>query len=234
MICYQFTLLTACSHGYFGRDCLHKCSTYCSGNGSCSRFTGVCDEGCKDGWSGLQCGTRINRGMSKTVNVSNLHLMILNQFTKTYWENKSVPIEYTLIFMHKLTEAIVNNKKCKPNEVSWTAEFHSNHQSFCVKTNVNLYLYVDTYPVTAEILLDTLFKIFCLLSTKKTSKNDTFTLVSLTNGVNQHLHVRRFFNWTLSAPISPYLSESNIPNQYKEIRARAPGHLYYKGSYLMS
>lgn len=61
---YRFTLLTACPHGYFGLDCLHKCNTYCSGNGSCSRFTGVCDEGCKDEWMGSKCRTRINTGMS--------------------------------------------------------------------------------------------------------------------------------------------------------------------------
>lgn len=66
-ILLRIRFFTACSHGYFGIDCVHKCSTYCSGNGSCSRFTGVCYEGCKDGWSGSQCGTRINTGMSKLV-----------------------------------------------------------------------------------------------------------------------------------------------------------------------
>lgn len=65
MLSIQF--LSACHLGYFGRDCLHKCSTYCSGNGSCSPITGVCDEGCKDGWSGSQCGTPINTGMTQTV-----------------------------------------------------------------------------------------------------------------------------------------------------------------------
>lgn len=49
--------MTGCPKGYFGLDCLQKCSTYCSGNESCNRFTGVCDEGCKDGWSGPICGT---------------------------------------------------------------------------------------------------------------------------------------------------------------------------------
>lgn len=66
LIFYRFTLLTACPHGYFGRDCLHKCSTYCSGNGSCNPFTGVCDNGCKDGWMGLKCGTPIITGMYET------------------------------------------------------------------------------------------------------------------------------------------------------------------------
>lgn len=56
--------MTACPKGYFGLDCLHRCSTYCSGNESCNRFTGVCDEGCKDGRSDPKCGTRIILGMS--------------------------------------------------------------------------------------------------------------------------------------------------------------------------
>lgn len=62
-----FCFMTVCPKGYFGPDCLHKCSTYCSGNESCNRFTGVCDEGCKDGWSGPICGTRIASGMYGTV-----------------------------------------------------------------------------------------------------------------------------------------------------------------------
>lgn len=55
----------ACPNGYFGLDCREKCSTYCSGNGSCSHITGVCDNGCKDGWSGPKCGTRMNADESK-------------------------------------------------------------------------------------------------------------------------------------------------------------------------
>lgn len=48
----------SCEHGYFGLDCKDKCSTYCSGNGSCSPDKGVCNNGCKEGWSGPKCGTR--------------------------------------------------------------------------------------------------------------------------------------------------------------------------------
>lgn len=62
-------LLTACPQGYFGLDCVHTCNTYCSGNGSCSHISGVCDEGCKDGWSGSKCKTRITTGMSSTYTV---------------------------------------------------------------------------------------------------------------------------------------------------------------------
>lgn len=63
-ISLQFINFTACPHGYFGLDCLHKCSTYCSGNGSCNPSTGVCNNGCKDGWSGSKCGTEKDAGMS--------------------------------------------------------------------------------------------------------------------------------------------------------------------------
>lgn len=51
---------SACQHGYFGSECKDTCSTHCSGNGSCNSITGVCDNGCKDGWSGSTCGTKIN------------------------------------------------------------------------------------------------------------------------------------------------------------------------------
>lgn len=68
-------MITACPNGYFGLDCREKCSTYCSGNGSCSHITGVCDNGCKDGWSGPKCGTRMNAGMSTTVKFEILRVL---------------------------------------------------------------------------------------------------------------------------------------------------------------
>lgn len=49
----------ACSPGYFGANCAAQCSTYCKGNRTCDRFTGICDEGCNDGWNGGKCGTSI-------------------------------------------------------------------------------------------------------------------------------------------------------------------------------
>lgn len=94
-MCYWFILLTACPHGYFGLDCLHKCSTYCRGNGSCNHITGVCDEGCKDGLSGSQCGTNI--GMSKTKHTKQqmrfllLFLVIINlhNYTEKKYNSKT-------------------------------------------------------------------------------------------------------------------------------------------------
>lgn len=70
--------MTACPKGYFGYDCLHRCNTYCSGNESCNRFTGVCDEGCMAGRTDPKCGMDINSGMSgilglKMFDVPNLY-----------------------------------------------------------------------------------------------------------------------------------------------------------------
>lgn len=56
MFCILFfsnLFIIVCLYGYFGIDCVYKCSIYCSGNGFCSCFIGVCDESCKEGWSGL-------------------------------------------------------------------------------------------------------------------------------------------------------------------------------------
>lgn len=46
-----------CPPGSFGFDCLSKCNTYCTGNELCNYITGICDEGCKEGWDGPLCTT---------------------------------------------------------------------------------------------------------------------------------------------------------------------------------
>lgn len=48
---------TECPPGYFGIGCLYKCDTHCSGKGACNPVNGVCDQGCKAGWTGSKCGT---------------------------------------------------------------------------------------------------------------------------------------------------------------------------------
>lgn len=62
----------ACQHGYFGSECKDTCSSYCSGNGSCNPNTGVCDNGCKDGWSDPKCRTPIEKDGSteKTITIT--------------------------------------------------------------------------------------------------------------------------------------------------------------------
>lgn len=44
-----------CLFGFFGKDCLNKCSENCMNFVSCDRFIGYCNGGCKFGWIGNKC-----------------------------------------------------------------------------------------------------------------------------------------------------------------------------------
>lgn len=50
---HLFTL--ACPHGYYGNDCRYQCSPYCYVTHSCDNATGLCEGGCKPGWTGYTC-----------------------------------------------------------------------------------------------------------------------------------------------------------------------------------
>lgn len=52
--------VTACPSGFFGLDCINRCDTYCTGDKSCDPVMGICNEGCKKGWSGLMCDLGIS------------------------------------------------------------------------------------------------------------------------------------------------------------------------------
>ena len=54
---FTFFALIVCPPGSSGFDCLNKCNTYCTGNELCNYMTGICDEGCKEGWDGPLCTT---------------------------------------------------------------------------------------------------------------------------------------------------------------------------------
>lgn len=47
-----YFLLPDCPRGYFGVECAGKCSNNCYG---CNHINGLCDSGCKPGWSGDYC-----------------------------------------------------------------------------------------------------------------------------------------------------------------------------------
>ena len=50
-----YRILTACNPGYYGIGCKYQCSENCNVTRRCNRFTGVCDGGCKAGWTGPTC-----------------------------------------------------------------------------------------------------------------------------------------------------------------------------------
>lgn len=60
LIYQKICFFTACPSGFFGLDCINRCDTYCTGNESCDPVMGICNEGCKKGWSGLMCDLGIS------------------------------------------------------------------------------------------------------------------------------------------------------------------------------
>ena len=44
-----------CPSGFYGTDCVYKCSKNCNKTSRCNRFTGECEGGCKPGWIGAMC-----------------------------------------------------------------------------------------------------------------------------------------------------------------------------------
>lgn len=46
-----------CTPGYYGPKCKSKCFGYCKDNEPCNHISGLCDNGCYDGWTGENCTT---------------------------------------------------------------------------------------------------------------------------------------------------------------------------------
>nr|XP_022310196.1 protein draper-like isoform X2 [Crassostrea virginica] len=46
---------TKCDPGFYGKHCINNCSENCNVTGSCDRFFGACEGGCKPGWTGKAC-----------------------------------------------------------------------------------------------------------------------------------------------------------------------------------
>lgn len=44
-----------CLSGYYGTDCSERCSSRCINDGACDHVSGVCSDGCKDGYTGKYC-----------------------------------------------------------------------------------------------------------------------------------------------------------------------------------
>ena len=54
----HYLLLLACRDGNFGSDCLQDC--HCIDGMPCDVFTGRCEGGCKNGWSGEGCQGKVS------------------------------------------------------------------------------------------------------------------------------------------------------------------------------
>ncbi|XP_061191813.1 multiple epidermal growth factor-like domains protein 11 [Saccostrea echinata] len=55
--CNNFKIF-ACPAGYYGLECRTPCTGHCRYNKACNHSTGVCDEGCADGWTGIECSKK--------------------------------------------------------------------------------------------------------------------------------------------------------------------------------
>lgn len=60
-----FPLSKECPSGYYGLNCAEKCVGQCSDNYPCNHTTGLCDNGCADGWTGGNC----TDGCSENLNI---------------------------------------------------------------------------------------------------------------------------------------------------------------------
>lgn len=55
LVCYIYFFSVECSLGFFGVKCKENCSRYCFNNESCDHISGVCKQGCIDGYTGTHC-----------------------------------------------------------------------------------------------------------------------------------------------------------------------------------
>lgn len=46
-----------CSSGYFGTGCRETCSRHCINNTVCNHVSGICPNGCEDGYMGTHCNS---------------------------------------------------------------------------------------------------------------------------------------------------------------------------------
>lgn len=51
----QCFLSKACLDGHYGLNCALKCVGRCKDHDLCNHTTGLCDNGCADGWTGGNC-----------------------------------------------------------------------------------------------------------------------------------------------------------------------------------
>lgn len=54
---FSFNYLShlVCPYRYFGMDCSESCSGHCINNETCDHVSGVCTNGCQDGYTGSLC-----------------------------------------------------------------------------------------------------------------------------------------------------------------------------------
>lgn len=50
-----YFLCLVCLSGHYGTNCSERCSGHCINIGSCDHVSGVCPDGCEDGYTGKLC-----------------------------------------------------------------------------------------------------------------------------------------------------------------------------------
>lgn len=56
----MYFLILVCVSGHYGTNCHKRCSGYCIKNEPCDHVSGVCPDGCKDGYTGKLCNNSTN------------------------------------------------------------------------------------------------------------------------------------------------------------------------------
>jgi hypothetical protein len=52
-----FALIVGCPSGFYGMNCVDRCSINCGVPERCDRISGQCDGDCQSGWRGILCDT---------------------------------------------------------------------------------------------------------------------------------------------------------------------------------
>lgn len=52
-----FSLISECNDGHFGLNCRGLCSGHCESNDPCDHVSGVCSDGCQDGYMDAFCNS---------------------------------------------------------------------------------------------------------------------------------------------------------------------------------
>nr|XP_022304108.1 neurogenic locus notch homolog protein 2-like [Crassostrea virginica] len=92
-----------CPQGFYGRDCVYNCSENCNVTRRCDRFTGKCEGGCKQGWTGTTC---YQKQTQASLSCDNNNICVI-----------SIVVSVVIV----LTGSVVNYIYCKKNTAARTS-----------------------------------------------------------------------------------------------------------------
>lgn len=119
-VVYQFRwtnlylLNSGCESGFYGLNCTDLCSSHCENNDPCDHISGVCPNGCQDGYIGARCNNSKNLDSFVYNNIVHIELLILNN-------NANISVDYTCSLQSgKLWEKLLFSMFFKLQWNMWT------------------------------------------------------------------------------------------------------------------